>query len=251
MQHTSSSARQPQTFPPTRWSVVLAAGRGTPTSAGALETICRSYWYPLYAYVRRRGFSGPDAQDLTQEFFHQLLQKRWLETADRQKGKLRTFLIVALKKFMAKEWRRVSAQKRGGGQVHIPIDPVFAESQYAADSSGHLGAEAVFDQQWALVLIELAVDRLCKEYAAAGKSAHFAVMKECLMAERGKIDYASVAGRLGASEGAARVAVHRFRKRFRQVFREELAQTLSDGADVNEELLHLVAALGDGKTMIG
>lgn len=224
--------------------MVVAARRETSVeSAAALESICRAYWYPLYAYVRRSGHSAHDAQDLTQEFFSRLLQKRWLDSADREKGKLRTFLIVALKKFMAKEWRRASAQKRGGGRSHVPMDTAFAESRYAADSSSELRADDIFEQQWALTLLELTVNRLRGEFAAAGKPEDFEEMKTCLMAERGGIDYASVAGRLGLSEGAARVAVHRLRKRFREIFREEIAQTLSEETDLHGELRHLAQAL--------
>jgi RNA polymerase sigma-70 factor (ECF subfamily) len=231
-------------FPHTRWSVVLAARHdSSPQSAAALETICQAYWYPLYAYVRRCGQAPHDAQDLTQEFFSRLLEKRWLDTADRDKGKLRTFLIVALKKFMAKEWRRVSAQKRGGRQTFVPMDTAFAESRYAADSSTDLRAEDIFEQQWALTLLELTLQRLQKEFESAGKGNDFERMKNCLMAERGSIDYAAVAKQLGPSEGTARVAVHRLRKRFREIYREEISQTLSEGDDLNGELRHLAQAL--------
>ena len=230
MTEAITSRAQPQSFPHTRWSVVLASRKETSAqSAAALETICQAYWYPLYAYVRRCGQSPHDAQDLTQEFFSRLLEKRWLDAADRDKGKLRTFLIVALKNFMAKEWRRVSAQKRGGGQTHLPMDTAFAESRYAADASSDLRAEDIFEQQWALTLLELTLQRLQTEFEAAGKPDEFEEMKSCLMAERGAIDYASVAIRIGVNEGAARVAVHRLRKRFREIYREEISQTLAEG----------------------
>ena len=141
--------------------MVLAATRQPSTEASAaLETLCRAYWYPLYAFVRRSGQSPHDAQDLTQDFFQHLLEKRWLDAADRQKGRLRTFLVTALKRFMAKEWRRVSAQKRGGGQMHVPVDTAFAESRYASDGTNQLAADAVFDREWALTLLELTVQRL-------------------------------------------------------------------------------------------
>lgn len=238
---TSSAARR--IFPNTRWSVVLAATQGpSAESAAALEAICRAYWYPLYAYVRRSGQSPHDAQDLTQEFFCRLLEKRWLDTADRDEGKLRTFLIVALKHFMAKEWRRATAQRRGGGQSQVPFDTAFAESRYASEVAS-LAAEDAFDQQWALTLLELTVNRLHGEFVAAGKVDDFDALKNCFMADRGMIDYASVAEQLGVNEGAARVAVHRLRKRFRQVYREEIAQTLTDGADADDEIRHLAAAL--------
>ncbi len=240
-----TSGAQPQTFPNTRWSVVLAARKETSAqSAAALETICQAYWFPLYAYVRRCGQSPHDAQDLTQEFFARLLEKRWLDTADRDKGKLRTFLIVALKNFMISEWRRASSQRRGGGQPHLRMDTAFAESRYAADVTSQLPPDESFDRQWAITLHDLTLDRLENEFATGGKPGEFDALKDCLMAARGGIDYAAVAVRLGASEGAARVAVHRLRKRFREIYREEIAQTLSEAADVDAELHHLARALG-------
>jgi RNA polymerase sigma factor (sigma-70 family) len=251
MMHRDSEAPEAQkqsmkgtgTFPNTRWSVVLATrGRSSTESAAALEAICRAYWYPLYAYVRRHGHSAHDAQDVTQEFFCRMLEKRWLDAADRDKGKLRTFLIVALRKFMSKEWRRASAQRRGGGNAHVPLDTVFAESRYAADSQV-LAPEEMFDRQWALTVLDLAVNRLQAELSAAGKPDDFDALKHCLTARRGAIDYAVLAQRLRMSEGAARVAAHRVRKRFRQLFREEITQTLAEGADVEAEIRILAAAL--------
>lgn len=239
-----TSSLQPQGFPHTRWSVVLAATqKSSPEADVALETICRAYWYPLYAFVRRSGQSPHDAQDLTQEFFQHLLEKRWLDAADREKGRLRTFLVTALKHFMAKEWRRVSAQKRGGGQAHVPIDTVFAESRFAAEQATQLPAEAVFDQQWALTLLELTTLRLEAEFVAAGKVNEFAVLKSCLVTAHRAIDYASVAIQLEMSEGAARVAVHRLRKRFRELYREEISQTLPDRAELDGELRYLAEIL--------
>ena len=243
MSSLTSSSEASRIFPHTRWSLVLAATRkDAPESAAALEAICRAYWYPLYAYVRRAGQSPHDAQDLTQEFFCRLLEKRWLDSADREKGKLRTFLIVALKNFMRKEWRRASAQRRGGGNIHAQFDTAFAESRFAADSDA-LAPDETFDQQWALTLLELTVNRLRAEFEAAGKPGDFDVLKGCLLAARGAIDYGTVAKRLAMNEGAARVAVHRLRKRFREIYREEISQTLADGADLDAELHHLAAAL--------
>ena len=243
MNSHASSSYAASVFPHTRWSVVLAATqRQSVESAAALEAICRAYWYPLYAYVRRSGQSAQDAQDLTQEFFCRLLDKHWLDSANPDKGKLRTFLIVALKHFMSKEWRRASAQRRGGGQSQVPFDTAFAESRYAVDSTS-LAADETYDQQWALTLLDLTVNRLREEFTVAGKAGDFEALKSCLMAERGAIDYGAVAQRLGLNAGAARVAVHRLRKRFREVYREEISQTLADGADLDGELRHLAAAL--------
>lgn len=247
MSSLASSSDSPRVFPNTRWSVVLAATQSNSSeSAEALETICRAYWHPLYAYVRRCGHSPHDAQDLTQEFFQRLLEKHWLEGADRQKGRLRTFLVLALKHFMANEWRRTSAQKRGGNQSHVSLDTAFAESCCAPDPE--LSPDEVFDRQWALTLLDLTLKQLQAEFAAAGKAGDFDTLKSCLMAEHGAIDYSAMAEQLGINAGAARVAVHRLRKRFRQLYREEIAQTLAEGADLDGELRHLAAALAcEGK----
>jgi RNA polymerase sigma-70 factor (ECF subfamily) len=243
MSSQASSGDAPRAFPNTRWSVVLAAKRTpSPESAAALEILCQAYWYPLYAYARRCGQSPHDAQDLTQEFFCRLLEKRWLDSADRQKGRLRSFLIVALKNFMSNEWDRVSAQRRGGGQMRAQFDTAFAESRFAADSHS-LAPEETFDRQWALTLISLTTRRLRGEFATAGKPGDYDALKNCLLADRGAIDYAAVAKQLGVNEGAARVAVHRLRKRFREIYREEISQTLAEGADLDAELRHLAAAL--------
>ncbi len=244
MAESVTSSALHQAFPPTRWSVVLAARQpSAPESAAALEALCRAYWYPLYAYVRHCRQSPHDAQDLTQEFFRRLLEKRWLEGADREKGRLRTFLITALKRFMANEWRRASARKRGGGQSDVPFDTAFAESRYVADADVQLEADALFDRQWALRLLELTMDRLQAEFTAAGKARDFAVLKEFLTDAHGRIDYQAVTAGLGISDGAARVAVHRLRKRFREIYREEIAHTLPAAADVDAEMRHLAEAL--------
>jgi RNA polymerase sigma factor (sigma-70 family) len=239
-----SSCAQPRAFPPTRWSLVFAARQHcSPASAEALETVCRAYWYPLYAYVRRCGHSPHDAQDITQEFFRQLLEKRWLDQADREKGRLRTFLITVLKYFMAREWRRQSAQKRGGGKATIPMDTEFAESRYAANPGNSTEPDEVFDRQWALTLLELTMERLHSEFIAARRADDFAVLKDFLAVSHGSIDYRSAAARLNISEGNARVSVHRLRKRFRELYREEISQTLPADADLESELRHLANAL--------
>lgn len=244
MADTLPSSIAPQAFPHTRWSVVLAATReSSPESVVALETLCRAYWYPLYVCVRRFGHTQHDAQDLTQEFFCRLLQKRWLRTADPSKGRLRTFLITALKRFMANEWRRAVAGKRGAGKVPVPIDSTFAESRYVAEPGGHCAPEEAFDRQWALTLLELTTQRLQAEFAAAGKARDFAALKHCLAAAHGTIDYPALTRQLGISEGAARVAAHRLRKRFRELYREEIAHTLAGDTDLEAELRYLAQVL--------
>jgi DNA-directed RNA polymerase specialized sigma24 family protein len=244
MTNPGSDNKSPRLFPNTRWSVVLAATQQpSPESAAALETICRAYWYPLYAYVRHCGQSPHDAQDLTQDFFCRLLEKRWLDSVDPGKGKLRTFLVVLLKHFLSKEWRKESAQRRGGGQASVPIDTAFAESRLAAGADSPLGAYAVFDREWALTLLDLTMQRLEKEFREAGKAEEYSALKGCLAISHRSIEYGPLAEKLGLSEATTRVVVHRLRKRFRTLYREEIAQTLSDGSDLDAELRHLAAAL--------
>lgn len=233
-------------FVTTHWSVVLSARRkDSPQSAAALETLCRTYWYPLYAYVRRQGQPPPDAQDLTQEFFARLLQKDYLKAAAREKGRFRTFLIVALKRFLANEWDRARAQKRGGGQPLLSLDTELAEQRYRIEPVEGATADRVFERRWALTLLDRTMTRLREEFATGGKVAEFERLKACLTAERGEISYAKIAATLGVSEGAARVAVHRLRKRFREVFREEIAHTVSRPEDIEEEVRYLMSVLAE------
>lgn len=236
----------PPAFVTTHWSVVLSARRkDSPQSAAALETLCRTYWYPLYAYVRRQGHPPPDAQDLTQEFFARLLQKDYLKAAAREKGRFRTFLIVALKRFLANEWDRARAQKRGGGQPLLSLDTELAEQRYRIEPVEGATADRVFERRWALTLLDHTMTRLREEFATGGKVAEFERLKACLTAERGEISYADIAAALGLSEASARVAVHRLRKRFREIFREEIAHTVSRAADIEEEVRYLMSVLAE------
>jgi RNA polymerase sigma-70 factor (ECF subfamily) len=245
MSSEHSSSAPAQLFPRTRWSVVLAAReRYSPESFSALESICKAYWYPLYVYVRRSGQSAHDAQDLTQAFFARLLEKHWLDAADPEKGRLRTFLITALKHFLSKEWRREAAQKRGGAREHVPFDTVLAEKMYSGEAPGAVPLDEAFDRQWALTLLDLTLKRLQAEFEMAGKPKDFEVLKGSLVAARGAIDYDILAAQLSINPGAARVAVHRLRKRFREIYREEIFQTLAKNVDLESELRHLAAALG-------
>jgi RNA polymerase sigma-70 factor (ECF subfamily) len=231
-------------FATTRWSLVLEASRADlPDSNPALEEICRLYWSPLYAFVRRAGQSPEDAEDLTQAFFSSLLEKQWLSAADPEKGRLRTFLITAMKHFMAKEWRRASAQKRGGGQAVTWFDTPTAERRYAAvpESAIEPEPERMFDRQWALLILDLTLARLESEYL--GREAVFAILKQGLTGDQARIDYAVVAERLELGEGAARVAMHRLRKRFREIYREEVGATLPAGAEIDDEIRHLARCL--------
>jgi len=232
-------------FPVTRWSVVVEArdeGGGEP--AAALEELCRTYWMPLYAAVRRFGHDPEDAKDLTQEFFARLLEKDWLQAVDREKGRFRTFLMVVLKRYLANEWHRGQAAKRGGGLEPVPLDTQLAERLYGGSGAHSLTPEQLFDKRWALTLIETALVRMEREYSEAGRGGEFEVLKPCLTAERGEIDYRELAEALGLGAGAARVAVHRIRKRYRSLFREEIARTVRDEGEVEEEMRALMQALG-------
>jgi RNA polymerase sigma factor (sigma-70 family) len=233
-------------FVTTHWSVVLSAReKDSPQSAAALETLCRAYWYPLYAYVRRQGHSPHDAQDLTQGFFARLLQKDYLKAAAREKGRFRTFLMMALKRFLANEWDRLRAQKRGGGQAVMSLDTESAEERYRIEPAEGATADRIFERRWALTLLDQTMARLREEFTAAGKVEEFAHLKECLTADRGEISYAAVAGKLGQSEATARVAVHRLRKRFRELFREEIAQTVSSAEEIEGEVRYLMGVLAE------
>lgn len=231
-------------FRTTHWSVVLSARDKTGLdSSKALETLCRTYWYPLYAFVRLQGHSPPDAQDLTQAFFARLLEKNYLESADRQKGRFRTFLLVVLKRFLANEWDKAKAQKRGGGQQPISFDTELAEQRYLGEGASGLSPDRVYERQWAFTLVDRAMRHLRGAYCSEGKQREFEALKPCLTADRGEIAYAELAAGLGMSEGAARVAVHRMRKRFRTVFREEVAQTVAAADEIDDEVRYLMRAL--------
>jgi RNA polymerase sigma-70 factor (ECF subfamily) len=237
-------ARPGSVFVTTHWSVVVEAkDQDAPAAAAALEKLCQAYWYPLYAHVRRLGHAPPDAEDLTQEFFARLLRKGYLEAADQAKGRFRTFLLVALDRFLANEWDRARAQKRGGGCHVVPLDTALAERLYAQQSVPELPLERAYERRWALTLVEQAVGRLRTEYEQAGKTAEFARLKGFLSAEQGSISYGPLAGELGATEGAVRVMVYRLRRRFREIFGEEVAHTLASPQDLAQEMQHLMEVL--------
>jgi DNA-directed RNA polymerase specialized sigma24 family protein len=232
------------TFATTHWTaIVTARDAESPQAALALESLCRAYWYPLYVFVRRQGYNPHDAQDLTQEFFSCLLHKRYLDAADREKGRFRTFLVVALRRFLCNERDRANALKRGGGQVILPLDGDEAEHRYQAEPGPDHSAEKIYDRRWALTLLDRTMNRLRQEFMTAGKQAEFEHLKVFLTTDTTVPAYADLAKELGGTEGAARVAVHRLRKRFREVFREEITQTVDDPENVEEEIRHLLTAL--------
>jgi RNA polymerase sigma-70 factor (ECF subfamily) len=231
-------------FHTTRWSLVLAAQRGSEKTEGrrALATLCRDYWYPLYAFARRQGHTPHDAQDLTQAFFASLIERQ-ANTADPAKGRFRSYLLGALKHYMTNEWHRANAQKRGGGQTLVEWDALDAEARYALEPAGQTGAdaEALYDRRWAMELLDKAMAKLRAEFAAKGDADTFEVLKGCLGG--GEVPRAECAAKLGLSEGALKVAVHRLRGRYREILRAEIAETVDAPEEVNEEMRHLVAVL--------
>ena len=236
----------PEYFATTHWSVVLTAQRHDSTRAhAALSNLCQTYWYPLYAFVRRQGHGAHDAQDLTQEFFARLLEKNYLAVADRERGKFRSFLLASLKHFLANEWNRAQAAKRGGGQVIASLNETDAEGRYALEPADTVTAEKIFERRWATTLLDQVVSRLRDEYGRAEKATLYGHLKQCLTVESRAVPYAELAARLEMSEGAVKVAVHRLRARYRELLREEIAQTVSSSGEVEEELRHLFAALGN------
>ena len=230
-------------FVTTRWTHVLAAGReSSPQADVALEELCRVYWYPLYAYVRRHGHSKEDAEDLTQTFFERFLQKNYLEGLSAERGRFRAFLLASLKHFLANEWDRAGRQKRGAHVTHLSLDWRDADTRYQLDLRDDLSPDKLYDRAWAVALLERVVARLRDECAAEGKTELFMQLKPLLMADKTTISYPQAAAALGISEEAARVAVHRLRRRYRALLREEIAQTLAEPARVEEEMRTLFAA---------
>lgn len=231
-------------FVTTHWSVVLTAGRSDTTRArDALAKLCQTYWYPLYAYVRRRGHSPEDAQDLTQEFFARLLEKNWVTNADQTRGRFRSFLLSAMNHFLADEWDKARAQKRGGGVPLVPLQLDTAETRYGREPADNTTPEHSFERRWALTLLDGVLNRLRAEYERESKAELFATLHPCLVGERTAQPYAELAAKMDASEGAVKSAVHRLRQRYRQLLREEIANTVAGPEEVDEELRHLFSLL--------
>lgn len=235
---------RPAAFATTRWSIVLHAGRGdAPEARAALADLCRTYWFPLYAQVRRRGVSAHDAQDLTQAFFARLLENETLTHADPARGRFRSFVLTALKHFLNDEWARSRAQKRGGGVVPLSLDLETAEARLREQPSLEAAPDQAFDRAWALALLDAVLAKLEAEYRAAGKATQWSILKPALTGARGDQPYAAFAAQLGATEGAVKVAVHRLRRRYRELLETEIAHTVDSSAEVADELNHLFRAL--------
>jgi len=251
---SSKEKREPelahrQWFTTTHWSVVLAAGqRASPDSRRALAMLCERYWFPLYAYVRRSGCSSHDAEELTQEFLTQLIDKGYLRDVDRQRGKFRSFLLAALKHFLSKQRDRARAKKRGGGRVPVSLDFRDAENRYKLEPADELTPERLYERRWALTLLDEVLLRLQREFADAGKLAVFESLKGSLTGSQDSPTYRQIAEDLAMTEGAVKVAVHRLRRRYRELLKEEIAQTVEDPDDIDEELKELFSAVRAGKS---
>jgi RNA polymerase sigma-70 factor (ECF subfamily) len=231
-------------FALTRWSLIFAAqGAQAPAARQALADLCVLYWYPLYAFIRRQGFDVDRAQDLTQEFFARFWEKPALEGVAPHKGRFRSYLLTVCKHFLANERDRERAQKRGSGRCPVALDYHQAEARYLGEPGHHLTAEKLFDRRWTLALLDRVLDRLGAEYVRAGKAALFERLKPLLTAEENAGSHRQIAQELAMNEGAVRVAVHRLRGRYRELLREEIARTLDDPRQIDDEIRDLFAAL--------
>jgi RNA polymerase sigma factor (sigma-70 family) len=231
-------------FPPTRWSIVLHAARsGSPEADSALANLCEAYWYPLYAFLRHQGRLPAEAEDLTQEFLTRLVHKHYLEGVTREGGKFRSFLLTALKRFLVNEREREHAQKRGGGQTLSSID-VAAEQRYQKELVDHATPEALFERQWAFTVMDRVLERLENEYTRAGKQALLDRLHGCLPGADGELSYVQAAVALGIKESSVRMAALRLRRRYGQLLREEIAQTVASPKEIEEEIRHLIEVAG-------
>ena len=237
--HTLPGSSQ---FPTTRWTLVVAAGDPQRKDArSALVSLCENYWYPLYAYLRRRGYAPDQAQDLTQEFFMRVLEGRYLDRADPEKGRFRSFILTSLKFFAADEHDRQRAQKRGGGAV-VSLEFSSGEERYQREPGHNETPDRIFERRWALSMLERVMERLRDEFVQHGRPENFERMKVFLLGQS-EAPYADLAREMNTSEGALKVAIHRLRKRYRELFRQEIADTVADPAKVESEMRYLATVL--------
>jgi RNA polymerase sigma-70 factor (ECF subfamily) len=232
-------------FPATRWTLVAAASDpARPESHAALAWLCENYWYPLYAYVRRRGYSAADAQDLTQQFILGLLEGRYLDRADPDKGRFRAFLLSSFKFFLFDEMDRTHAQKRGGGTTLLPFEISYAEELYIREPAHQETPERIFERRWARIVLDRVLERLREEFVQHGRLDYFNRLKAYLVGQA-EVPYAELARQLGTSEGALKVGIHRLKKRYRELLRAEVAETVADPSQIDDELRYLAAALSN------
>ncbi len=238
-----SSSQQHHEFATTRWSLIASIGEAaSDESRDALSLLCQVYWYPLYAYVRRKGHQASEAQDLTQAFFAELLEKDRLQVADQARGRFRSFLLASLNNFITNKWRHDNAQKRGGDHTTLSIDVEAGEARYQHEPSHELTAERIFERRWAMTLLDQTMTRLANEYSTSDKADLFEQLKGHL-GQGTATPYRDVAERLGMSETAVKVAAHRMRKRCGKILREEISHTVDDAGSVDAELQQLFAAV--------
>jgi RNA polymerase sigma factor (sigma-70 family) len=230
-------------FTTTHWSVVLEAQGESPAAQQALEKLCRTYWRPIFAFLRRQGIGPAEAEDITQGFFAQLLERKSLDAVRREKGRLRSYLLGALKYFVADEQRRAMAIKRGKGQRLIPLEELRDDERTQMEPADPLTAEMIYERRWALTVLERVLSRLKEEYLAAHNAALFDALKQLLPDEPGSPSQAEIAARLGMTENAIRQAFYRFRQRYQSLLREEIANTVATPGDIEDELRHLIAVL--------
>src|SRR5262245_51447744 len=230
-------------FTTTHWSVVLTAQERSPAANEALEKLCRTYWWPLYGFVRRNGYTPEEAQDLTQGFFALLLERRDFDAVRQEKGRLRSYLLTSLKHFLAKARRRELTLKRGEGRALVPLDELIAREHADLEPADNLTADKIYERRWALTLLEQVLTRLESEYRAAGNGKLFDYLKEFLSDEPGRQSQAEVAAELSMTENAVKQAFHRLRQRYRELLRDEIAQTVAAPGDVEEELRHFISVL--------
>jgi len=231
-------------FATTHWSVILTAQDATsPAAREALAQLCSTYWFPLYVFTRREGHTAEDAQDLTQEFFARFLARDDLRAVNKNKGKFRSFLLASMKHFLANAWDQTHAVKRGGKYLRVPWDDALAESHYTSAVPQHLSSEEAYERQWTLSMLDRVLARLRDEYTAAGKGTLFEALQGYLSASQSPGTHAEVAQRLGLTEGAVKVAVHRLRRRYGELLRSEVAHTVASPADIDAELRHLFSVI--------
>ena len=233
----------PVAFTTTHWSLVLSAQDESPAAYEALEKLCRIYWRPIYSFAQRQGLGPEEAKDITQGFFAQLLERRSFNAVRKEKGRLRSFLLGALKYFLADEHRRESAIKRGKGQRLIPLEELSADERIEMEPADPVTAEMIYERRWASTLLERVLTRLKNEYGAAGNAALFDSLKELLPDEPGAPSQAEIAARMGMTENAVRQAFYRFRQRYQSLLREEIAHTVATPGDIEDELRHLIAVV--------
>jgi len=236
--------REQGLFVTTHWSVVLAAGQDESSIARhALEQLCRTYWYPLYVYTRRRGYDVEEAKDLTQEFFLRLIERKSLGQVEENRGRFRYFLLAALKHFLSDEWDKAHARKRGGHVIFLSLDAQDPEERYHLEPQDAATPETAYQRRWAMTMLELTLGRLREEFQLAGKEALFEQLKGFITGDRGEVSYAEASARMGMTEAAAKMTVTRMRQRYRALLRAEIANTVNDPAEVDTEMRELAAAL--------